>query len=79
MQRVRFIFAAVLALAATSAYAAGTPTKVVSLDFSKTADQGKLLGQTVPAPVRDIRRQNHANGSFDRLSVDGHDVRDSNL
>jgi len=42
MHRSRFFFAAVLALATTSAFAAGTPTAVLSLDFSKTADQGKV-------------------------------------
>jgi hypothetical protein len=42
MHRGRFFFAAALALATTSAYAAGTPTSVLSLDFSKTADQGKV-------------------------------------
>ena len=44
MQRGRFIFIAALALGATGAYAATTPapTPVLSLDFSKTADQGKI-------------------------------------
>lgn len=42
MHRGRFFFAAALALATTSAYAAGTPTNVLSLDFSKTDDQGKI-------------------------------------
>lgn len=42
MQRGRYIFIAALALVATGAYAANTPTTVLSLDFSKSADQGKV-------------------------------------
>ena len=43
MQKGRIIFAVALTLVATSAYAANLPTTVVSLDFSKTADQGMMM------------------------------------
>jgi hypothetical protein len=44
MQRGRYIFITALALVSASAYAANppAPTPVISLDFSKTADQGKM-------------------------------------